>query len=58
MIVLPEGFKKPLIFEYLEPTKIYVKPFLKVAEKFEILAAVHITDAYLKFKKRGKKIIL
>jgi len=50
--VIPEGFKKPLIFECLEPTKIYVKPFLKVAEKFELLAAVHITgDAYLKFKK-------
>jgi phosphoribosylformylglycinamidine cyclo-ligase len=46
----PKGFKKPLIFECLEPTKIYVKPFLKIAEKFEILGAVHITgDAYLKF---------
>jgi phosphoribosylformylglycinamidine cyclo-ligase len=36
----------------LEPTKIYVKPFFKIAEKFEILGAVHITgDGYLKFKK-------
>lgn len=43
---------KPLIYEMLEPTKIYVKPFLKVSEKFEILGAVHITgDAYLKFEK-------
>jgi phosphoribosylformylglycinamidine cyclo-ligase len=49
---IPEGFKQPLVFECLEPTKIYVKPFLKVAEKFVVLAAVHITgDAYLKFKK-------
>lgn len=48
----PEGIAKPLIFECLEPTKIYVKPFLKIADKFDILGAVHITgDAYLKFKK-------
>ena len=48
----PKGFKKSLIYECLEPTKIYVEPFLKVAEKFEILGAIHITgDAYLKFKK-------
>jgi len=48
----PKGLKKPLIYESLEPTKIYVKPFLKTAEKFEILGAIHITgDAYLKFKK-------
>lgn len=48
----PEGLLRPLVFECLEPTKIYVKPFFKIAEKFEILGAVHITgDAYLKFKK-------
>ena len=48
----PKGLNKPLIYEMLKPTKIYVKPFLKVAQKFEILGAVHITgDAYLKFKK-------
>ncbi len=48
----PKGLDRELIFECLEPTKIYVKPFLKIAEKFEILAAVHITgDGYLKFKK-------
>ncbi len=47
-----KGFSKPLILECLEPTKIYVKPFLKIAEKYDILGAVHITgDAYLKFKK-------
>ncbi len=34
----------------LEPTRIYVKPFLKAAETIKVKAAVHITgDAYLKF---------
>ncbi len=48
----PKGLNKPLIYECLKPTKIYVKPFLKVAQKFEILGAIHITgDAYLKFQK-------
>jgi phosphoribosylformylglycinamidine cyclo-ligase len=48
----PKGISKPLIYECLEPTKIYVKPFLKIAEEHDILVAVHITgDAYLKFKK-------
>ncbi|PIV45311.1 MAG: phosphoribosylformylglycinamidine cyclo-ligase [Candidatus Nealsonbacteria bacterium CG02_land_8_20_14_3_00_37_10] len=48
----PEGLKKSLVYECLEPTKIYVNPFLKIAERFEILGAIHITgDAYLKFKK-------
>jgi len=51
----PKGFKKSLIYECLEPTKIYVKPFLKIAEKYKILGAVNITgDAYLKFKKLMK----
>lgn len=51
----PEGFKKSLIYECLEPTKIYVEPFLRIAEKYKILGAVHITgDAYLKFKKLMK----
>jgi len=53
----PKGFKRELIFECLEPTKIYVKPFLEVTKKFEILGAVHITgDAYLKFKKLNRKV--
>lgn len=48
----PEGLNRPLILECLEPAKIYVKPFLKIAKKFEILGTVNITgDAYLKFKK-------
>lgn len=51
------GFKRELIFECLEPTKIYVKPFLKIVKRFEILGAVHITgDAYLKFKKLNRKV--
>ena len=50
-----KGLNKPLVYEVLKPTKIYVKPFLKVAEKFEILGVINITgDAYLKFKKLMK----
>jgi len=46
----PDGLGRELISEMLEPTKIYVKPFLKAAENVKIKAAVHITgDAYLKF---------
>jgi len=53
-----DGLKKPLIYEILEPSKIYVKPFLKVAEKLQILGAVNITgDAYLKFKNLMKNSI-
>lgn len=49
---IPKGLNRPLIYEILEPTKIYVKPFLKVAERFKISGAINITgDAYLKFKK-------
>ncbi|MGQ9624837.1 MAG: phosphoribosylformylglycinamidine cyclo-ligase [Candidatus Bathycorpusculaceae bacterium] len=47
---IPEGFHRELVYEVLEPTRIYVKPLLKVAEKVKMKAAVHITgDAYLKF---------
>lgn len=46
-----EGMEKTLIEEVLVPTKIYVKPVLKVMNEAEVKAAVHITgDAYLKFK--------
>ena len=49
---VPRGFDRELIYEVLEPMKIYVKPFLNAAEKYEIKGAVHITgDAYLKFDK-------
>ncbi len=47
---VPEGLDREIIYEVLEPTKIYVKPLLRVAEALKVKAAVHITgDAYLKF---------
>ncbi len=49
---VPKGFGRELIYEVLEPMKVYVKSFLNAAEKYEIKGAVHITgDAYLKFDK-------
>jgi phosphoribosylformylglycinamidine cyclo-ligase len=46
----PEPLGRTIIAEMLEPTRIYVKPFLKAAEAARIKAAVHITgDGYLKF---------
>jgi len=46
----PDSLNRELVYEVLEPTKIYVKPFLMVAENVKVKAAVHITgDAYLKF---------
>lgn len=45
-----DGLTRELIYETLEPTKIYVKSFLKTTEEVAVKAAVHITgDAYLKF---------
>lgn len=45
-----DGIDREIIYEALEPTKIYVKPFLKITEEVCVKAAVHITgDAYLKF---------
>ncbi len=47
---VPEGFDRELVYEVLEPTKIYVKPFLKLRNTPGIKAAIHITgDAYQKF---------
>jgi len=47
---VPEPLDRELVYEVLEPTKIYVKPVLSVAENVKVKAAVHITgDAYLKF---------
>jgi len=52
---IPEGFDREIIYEVLEPMKIYVKPFLKVAKDYKIKGAVHITgDAYLKFDRLMK----
>jgi len=46
------GLEREIVFEVLEPTRIYVKPLLKAAEEIEVKAAVHITgDAYLKFNR-------
>lgn len=50
-----DGFTKEIIYEALEPTKIYVKPFLNVAKEVDIKGIVHITgDAYLKFNRLAK----
>ena len=47
---IPEGLDREIVLEALEPTKIYVKPLLRLAEKVKVKAAVHITgDAYIKF---------
>lgn len=47
---IPDGFDREIIWEALEPTKIYVKPVLAANKTYRIKAAVHITgDAYLKF---------
>ncbi|MCL1966051.1 MAG: phosphoribosylformylglycinamidine cyclo-ligase [Candidatus Bathyarchaeota archaeon] len=47
---IPNGLNREIGLEALEPTKIYVKPLLKLASKVKIKAAVHITgDAYTKF---------
>lgn len=47
---IPEGLDREIVYEVLEPMRIYVKPVLKVAEAHEIKGLVHITgDAYLKF---------
>jgi phosphoribosylformylglycinamidine cyclo-ligase len=52
---VPEGFSRSVVSEALEPTRIYVKPFLKLTEQVKVKAAVHITgDAYLKFNNLAK----
>jgi phosphoribosylformylglycinamidine cyclo-ligase len=49
---IPEGLEKEIIYEALEPTKIYVNPLQDVAKRHKIKGAVHITgDAYLKFNR-------
>ena len=45
-----DGLDRELIYEALEPTKIYVKSLLEATEAVTVKAVVHITgDAYLKF---------
>ena len=49
---VPDGFSREIVYEVLEPTRIYVKPVLNATKQVEIKGAVHITgDAYLKFEK-------
>jgi len=52
---VPDGLDREIVYEVLKPTEIYVKSMFKVAEEFEVKAAVHITgDAYLKFDRLPK----
>jgi len=52
---IPDGFIKEIIYEALEPTKVYVKPFQNAAGEIEVKGAVHVTgDAYLKFNRLMK----
>jgi len=47
---VPDGLNRELIYEMLEPTRIYVKPVLHIIEKVKVKALIHVTgDAYLKF---------
>jgi len=47
---VPDGLGREMVYEVLEPMKIYVKPIMKLASSHLVKAAVHITgDAYLKF---------
>jgi len=47
---IPDGLDRELVYEVLEPMKIYVKPIMNLAASHSIKAAIHITgDAYLKF---------
>jgi len=52
---VPDGFSREIVYEVLEPTRIYVKPVLNATKEVEIKGAVHITgDAYQKFDKLMK----
>jgi phosphoribosylformylglycinamidine cyclo-ligase len=47
---VPDGFDRAIVYEALEPTKIYVKSFLSTAKRIKVKGAIHITgDAYVKF---------
>lgn len=52
---VPDGLEKTVADEILQPTRIYVRSFLRTTEEVEVNAAVHITgDAYLKFDRLAK----
>jgi phosphoribosylformylglycinamidine cyclo-ligase len=47
---VPDGFDREVVYEALEPTKIYVKSFLSAAKAVPVKGAIHVTgDAYIKF---------
>jgi len=47
---VPDGFDREIVYEALEPTKIYVKSFLNTTRQVKVKGAIHITgDAYVKF---------
>lgn len=49
---IPDGLNREIVLEALEPTRIYVKPFHRLAETLNVKGAVHVTgDAYLKFER-------
>ncbi|MDH5449874.1 MAG: phosphoribosylformylglycinamidine cyclo-ligase [Candidatus Bathyarchaeota archaeon] len=49
---VPEGLNREVVYEVLEPMKIYVKPVLQISREHQIKGLVHITgDAYLKFNR-------
>ena len=53
--VVPDGLTREIVDEVLEPTRIYVKPFLRLKEQLDLKGAVHVTgDAYLKFDRFTK----
>lgn len=48
----PDRLDREIVFEVLEPMKIYVKPIMNVLKEFDVKGLVHITgDAYLKFNR-------
>ena len=52
---IPDGLDREIVYEVLEPSKIYVKPVLNAARKHKIKGLVNITgDAYLKFDRLMK----
>ena len=47
---VPDGFDREIVYEALEPTKIYVKSFLNTTKQVNVKGVIHITgDAYVKF---------
>lgn len=47
---VPDSFDREIVYEALEPTKIYVKSFLSAAKAITLNGAIHVTgDAYIKF---------